>query len=106
MHILKDSHFRLPALTKNNFLCITAEIWHRSKNVLILNFINADKNWNGQTSQLIVSSADTTATLRGLTPVTTYYIRVIAENSLGRSEASDVMEIITEEEGNYYMIFK
>lgn len=59
----------------------------------------ADKNWNGQTSQLIVSSAETTATLRGLTPVTSYYIRVIAENAIGRSEPSEVIEVTTEEEG-------
>lgn len=58
-----------------------------------------DKNWNGQTSQLIVSSAETTATLRGLTPVTSYYIRVIAENAIGRSEPSEVIEVTTEEEG-------
>ncbi|XP_054712904.1 cell adhesion molecule Dscam2-like [Uloborus diversus] len=58
----------------------------------------SDKNWNGQTSQLIVSSAETTATLRGLTPVTSYYIRVIAENALGRSEPSEVVQLTTEEE--------
>ncbi|KFM81636.1 Down syndrome cell adhesion molecule-like protein Dscam2, partial [Stegodyphus mimosarum] len=58
----------------------------------------SDKNWNGQTSQLIVSSADTSATLRGLVPVTTYYVRIIAENALGRSQPSDVLEITTEEE--------
>lgn len=58
-----------------------------------------DTIWNGQTSQLIVSSAESSATLRGLTPVTLYYIRVIAENVLGQSEPSDVSEITTEEEG-------
>lgn len=59
----------------------------------------SDTHWNGQTSQLIVSSAESSATLRGLTPVTLYYIRVIAENVLGQSEPSDVTEITTEEEG-------
>ena len=45
------------------------------------------------------------ATLRGLTPVTTYYIRVIAENSIGRSEPSEVVEVTTEEEGNKFRNF-
>lgn len=59
----------------------------------------SDTQWNGQTSQLIVSSAESSATLRGLTPVTLYYIRVVAENVLGQSDPSDVSEITTEEEG-------
>ncbi|GBN27907.1 Down syndrome cell adhesion molecule [Araneus ventricosus] len=54
--------------------------------------------WNGHTSQLIISSADTAATLRGLTPITMYYIRIIAENSLGKSKPSKVLEVKTEEE--------
>ncbi|XP_042909125.1 cell adhesion molecule Dscam1 isoform X2 [Parasteatoda tepidariorum] len=58
----------------------------------------SDKEWNGQTSQLIVSSAETSATIRGLTPVALYYIRVIAENSLGKSKPSDILEITTDEE--------
>ncbi|CAL1295071.1 unnamed protein product, partial [Larinioides sclopetarius] len=59
---------------------------------------HSDTEWNGQTSQLIVSSAETVATLRGLTPVTTYYVRIIAENSLGKSKPSEVLEVSTEEE--------
>ncbi|GBM30792.1 Down syndrome cell adhesion molecule [Araneus ventricosus] len=58
----------------------------------------SDTEWDGQTSQLIVSSADTVATLRGLTPVTTYYVRIITENSLGKSKPSEVLEAKTKEE--------
>ncbi|KAF8789149.1 Down syndrome cell adhesion molecule-like [Argiope bruennichi] len=54
--------------------------------------------WNGRTSQLIVSSAETVATLRGLTPITMYFIRIVAENSLGKSKPSEVIEATTEEE--------
>ncbi|GFW99045.1 down syndrome cell adhesion molecule [Trichonephila clavipes] len=59
---------------------------------------HSDSEWNGQTSQLIVSSAETIATLRGLTPVTTYYVRIIAENALGKSRPSEVLDVTTEEE--------
>ncbi|CAL1264643.1 unnamed protein product [Larinioides sclopetarius] len=53
--------------------------------------------WNGHTSQLIISNADSVATLRGLTPITMYYIRIIAENSVGKSKPSDVLEAMTKE---------
>ncbi|XP_055925124.1 cell adhesion molecule Dscam2-like isoform X2 [Argiope bruennichi] len=59
---------------------------------------HTDKDWDGQTSQLIVSSAETVATLRGLTPVTIYYARIIAENALGKSKPSEVIEVTTKEE--------
>ncbi|XP_054712938.1 cell adhesion molecule Dscam2-like [Uloborus diversus] len=58
----------------------------------------SDMNWNGQTSQLIVSGTDNSATLRALTPVTLYYLRVIAENAIGQSNASAVINVTTEEE--------
>ncbi|CAL1264725.1 unnamed protein product [Larinioides sclopetarius] len=58
----------------------------------------SDTHWNGQTSQLIVSGAENSATLRALTPVTLYFVRVIAENALGQSRPSAVINVTTEEE--------
>ncbi|GFY16535.1 down syndrome cell adhesion molecule-like protein 1 [Trichonephila clavipes] len=55
-------------------------------------------HWNGQTSQLIVSGAENSATLRALTPITLYFVRVIAENALGQSRPSAVINVTTEEE--------
>ncbi|XP_035206928.1 Down syndrome cell adhesion molecule-like isoform X2 [Stegodyphus dumicola] len=58
----------------------------------------SDNSWNGQTSQLIVSGAENSATLRALTPVTLYFVRVIAENAIGQSAPSQVINVTTEEE--------
>ena len=46
-----------------------------------------------------VSGLDTNATLEGLSPNTTYFIRVFADNKVGRSDASSVVETVTDEEG-------
>ncbi|GIY86327.1 down syndrome cell adhesion molecule-like protein Dscam2, partial [Caerostris extrusa] len=58
----------------------------------------SDTHWNGQTSQLIVSGTDDSATLRALTPITLYFVRIIAENALGQSRPSAVINVTTEEE--------
>ncbi|GIX91010.1 down syndrome cell adhesion molecule, partial [Caerostris extrusa] len=55
-------------------------------------------SWNGQTSQLIVSGSDNLATLRALSPVTLYFIRIVAENALGHSAPSEVVNVTTSEE--------
>ncbi|GIY52041.1 down syndrome cell adhesion molecule-like protein Dscam2 [Caerostris extrusa] len=58
----------------------------------------SDTHWNGQTSQLIVSGADDSAILRGLVPITLYFVRIIAENALGQSRPSTIINVTTEEE--------
>ncbi|GIY51093.1 hypothetical protein CEXT_95741 [Caerostris extrusa] len=55
-------------------------------------------HWNGQTSQLIVSGAENSASLRALTPMSLYFVRVIAENALGQSRPSAVINVTTDEE--------
>ncbi|KAF8789830.1 Down syndrome cell adhesion molecule like protein [Argiope bruennichi] len=57
-----------------------------------------NSSWNGQTSQLIVSGSESMATLRALSPVTLYFIRIVAENALGHSDPSEVINITTTEE--------
>ncbi|GBN11941.1 Down syndrome cell adhesion molecule [Araneus ventricosus] len=58
----------------------------------------SDSSWNGQTSQLIVSGSESMATLRALSPVTLYFIRIVAENALGHSTSSEVINVTTTEE--------
>ncbi|CAL1281786.1 unnamed protein product [Larinioides sclopetarius] len=58
----------------------------------------SDSSWNGQTSQLIVSGSENMATLRALTPNTLYFIRIVAENALGHSDSSEVLNVTTAEE--------
>ncbi|GIY50312.1 protein sidekick-2 [Caerostris darwini] len=55
-------------------------------------------HWNGQISQLIVSGAENSASLRALTPMSLYFVRVIAENALGQSRPSAVINVTTDEE--------
>ncbi|KAL3194739.1 hypothetical protein MRX96_045945 [Rhipicephalus microplus] len=50
-------------------------------------------------TQLIVQGRVTTLTLRDLRPVTTYLVRIQAENSLGAGEFSQEIKVTTDEEG-------
>lgn len=63
-----------------------------------MKFVISD-SWKGHTSQLIVSGSDNTATLRGLHPVTTYHLRVITENTIGKSRPSSIINATTLVEG-------
>ncbi|XP_042901755.1 cell adhesion molecule Dscam1 isoform X1 [Parasteatoda tepidariorum] len=58
----------------------------------------AEDSWKGHTSQLIVSGSDSVAVLRALQPVTTYQLRIIAENSIGKSKPSSIINITTQVE--------
>ncbi|XP_035231170.1 Down syndrome cell adhesion molecule-like, partial [Stegodyphus dumicola] len=55
-------------------------------------------SWKGHTSQLIVSGSDSGATLRALQPVTTYHLRVITENAIGKSRPSAIINVTTQVE--------
>ena len=48
-----------------------------------------------------VPGHQTTSGIYNLRPATTYHMRVVAENSIGTSEPSDIVNIITAEEGKY-----
>ena len=50
-------------------------------------------------SACVVSNSSTSASLEGLLPWTTYYIRVFATNKLGPSNKSSVVNTTTDEEG-------
>ena len=70
-----------------------------------LNFSDANcQGWPNNSCN--VSGLYTNATLEGLRPYTTYFIRVFADNKVGRSDASSVVETVTDEEGTslfYYL---
>ncbi|KAG8193123.1 hypothetical protein JTE90_004947 [Oedothorax gibbosus] len=58
----------------------------------------AEDSWKGHTSQLLVSGSDSVAVLRALQPVTTYHLRVITENAIGKSKPSVVVNVTTQVE--------
>lgn len=49
-----------------------------------------------------MSSVDTSATIAGLKPVTTYHIYVIARNAIGQSLPSADLTVTTNAEGKYF----
>ena len=63
-----------------------------------LNFSDANcQGWPNNSCN--VSGLYTNATLEGLSPNTTYFIRVFAYNNVGPSDASSVVKTVTDEEG-------
>lgn len=51
--------------------------------------------------KVVVSSVDTSATIAGLRPVTTYHIYVSARNAIGQSLPSAELAVTTNAEGMY-----
>ncbi|XP_076361672.1 cell adhesion molecule Dscam1-like isoform X3 [Tachypleus tridentatus] len=58
---------------------------------------NTSDDWS-HCLQVSVSGLETSATIRNLLPVSSYDLRIIAENSLGKSKPSEVLTLVTEEE--------
>lgn len=56
--------------------------------------------WAINPAKVIVAGTQTVTIIEGLTPATSYHIRVVAENAIGTSEPSDEAQAITQEEGN------
>lgn len=56
--------------------------------------------WITDPAKVIVAGTQTVSTIEGLTPATSYHVRVFAENAIGTSEPSDEAQAITQEEGN------
>lgn len=50
---------------------------------------------------MAVPAGETTAVLSKLHPVSTYEVRVVAENAFGTSAPSNVTVVTTKEEGEY-----
>lgn len=60
--------------------------------------------WTINPAKVIVAGTQSVTIIEGLTPATSYHIRVVAENSIGTSEPSDEAQAITQEEGSFIII--
>ncbi|XP_068083883.1 cell adhesion molecule Dscam1 [Anabrus simplex] len=54
--------------------------------------------WQVQPSKISVPGTQTTATVQNLSPANSYHLRIMAENRLGMSEPSEVIQVTTQEE--------
>lgn len=55
-------------------------------------------DWEKHPDKVIVPGSTTMATIQNLLPANSYHIRIIAENILGKSEPSEVIQVTTQEE--------
>ena len=55
--------------------------------------------WQAQPAKLTVPGTQTTATIQNLNPASSYHLRIMAENRLGLSDPSEVIQVTTQEEG-------
>lgn len=65
----------------------------------IVEFKLVPDDWSKHPEKVVVSGTTTMATIPGLHPASSYHIRIIAENRLGKSEPSEVIQVTTQEEG-------
>lgn len=76
--------------------------YYQSRDVgFMLNIVISPALWQTDPAKVIVAGTQTVTVIEGLTPATSYHIRVVAENSIGLSEPSDEAQAITQEESNY-----
>ncbi|KAI1289763.1 Down syndrome cell adhesion molecule-like protein Dscam2 [Halotydeus destructor] len=62
----------------------------------IVEFKEVADDWPAGAKRQSVPGTETRATLAGLWPGLAYHVRVVAENSMGRSDASPLLHVITE----------
>lgn len=55
--------------------------------------------WPTTPQKVIVPGSVTSASVQNLQPATSYHLRIIAENRLGQSEPSQLIQVTTTEEG-------
>lgn len=59
--------------------------------------------WEADIDRVLVPGNQIEAGVFNLRPATTYHLRIVAENEIGSSEPSDVVTIITAEEGTLFL---
>ncbi|XP_076322350.1 cell adhesion molecule Dscam1-like isoform X2 [Tachypleus tridentatus] len=64
----------------------------------VIMFKNLSESWHGQIPNLTVKATEEKVTIRDLHPSFTYNFRVLAQNALGNSEPSVILNVTTEEE--------
>lgn len=57
--------------------------------------------WSAQPAKVVIPGTVTSATLENLLPASSYHLRIIAENKLGMSDPSEVIQVTTQEEGEH-----
>lgn len=55
--------------------------------------------WPAQPAKVVVPGSQTSATVQNLAPAQSYHFRILAENRLGTSDPSEVIQVTTQEEG-------
>lgn len=58
--------------------------------------------WHVTPAKVVVPGIQTVATVASLNPATSYHLRILAENKLGISEPSEVIQVTTQEEGTKF----
>lgn len=66
--------------------------------LLFTHYIFTDA-WPTQPQKVVVPGSVTSASVQNLRPARPYHLRIIAENRLGMSEPSQVIQVTTLEEG-------
>ncbi|XP_067138815.1 cell adhesion molecule Dscam1-like isoform X2 [Centruroides vittatus] len=64
----------------------------------IIQYKDDTGKWHGKMPNVTVSGTESTATVQGLKPAKIYYFRMFAENRLGKSDTSRIIETRTQEE--------
>ncbi|CAG9123879.1 unnamed protein product [Plutella xylostella] len=64
----------------------------------IVQFKEASEPWPTTPQKVIVPGSVTSASVQNLQPATSYHLRIIAENRLGQSEPSQLVQVTTTEE--------
>ncbi|XP_049823713.1 Down syndrome cell adhesion molecule-like protein Dscam2 isoform X9 [Aethina tumida] len=66
--------------------------------IFSIEYKQSKASWDSSTDSVLVPGDLTEAGINTLRPATTYHIRIIAENEIGKSDPSDTVTIITAEE--------
>lgn len=61
--------------------------------------------WPVQPAKVVVPGSQTSATVQNLAPAQSYHFRILAENRLGTSDPSEVIQVTTQEEGESAVTF-
>lgn len=63
-----------------------------------IRFTHITDSWPTTPQKVIVPGSVTSASVQNLQPATSYHLRIIAENRLGQSEPSQLIQVTTTEE--------
>lgn len=70
-----------------------------------IRFTHITDSWPTTPQKVIVPGSVTSASVQNLQPATSYHLRIIAENRLGQSEPSQLIQVTTTEESKTLQSF-